>query len=68
MKLRSLERSVFMTRIATGLVGIGGVTVGLLIGAGITLTTSDTRERRRLIRDSKRAMRKAGHYFNDMFD
>ena len=57
-----------MTRFATGLVGIGGVTVGLLIGAGLTMTTTDSRERRRLVRDSKRAMRKAGHYFNDMFD
>ena len=56
-----------MNRFATGLLGIGGVTLGLLIGAGITLTT-DERDRTRLVRDSKRAMRKAGHYFNDMFD
>jgi len=56
-----------MTRLTTGLLGIGGVTVGLLIGAGLTVST-DSRERRRLIRDSKRAMRKAGHYFNEMFD
>ena len=55
-----------MARFATGL--IGGVTVGLLVGAGFTLTATDSRERRRMIRDSKRAMRKAGHYFQDIFD
>jgi len=55
-----------MTRLATGL--IGGVTIGLLVGAGFTLSATDTRERRRMIRDSKRAMRRAGHYINDMFD
>lgn len=57
-----------MTRLASGLIGIGGVTVGLLIGAGLTIGTTDSRERRRLLRDSRRAVRKAGHYFNDMFD
>jgi len=56
-----------MTRFASGLIGIGGVTVGILIGAGL-MTTTDSKERRKLVRDSKRAMRKAGHYFNDIFD
>ncbi|MCL1885121.1 MAG: hypothetical protein FWF81_15360 [Defluviitaleaceae bacterium] len=55
-----------MTRFAGGL--ISGVTVGLLIGAGFTITTTDSKERRKMIRDSKRAMRKASHYINDMFD
>lgn len=55
-----------MVRFATGL--IGGVTVGLLVGAGFTLTATDSRERRRMIRDSKRAMRKAGHYITDILD
>ncbi|MCL2225067.1 MAG: hypothetical protein FWB96_08905 [Defluviitaleaceae bacterium] len=57
-----------MTRFATGLLGIGGVTVGLLLGSALTIGTTDSRERRRMVRDSKRAMRKAGHYFNEMFD
>ncbi|MCL2357554.1 MAG: hypothetical protein FWC70_10480 [Defluviitaleaceae bacterium] len=55
-----------MSRFASGL--IGGVTVGLLVGAGFTISATDSRERRRMIRDGKRAMRSAGHYINDMFD
>lgn len=55
-----------MVRFATGV--IGGVTVGLLIGAGFTMTATDTKKRRRMLRDSKRAMRKAGHYLHDIFD
>ena len=57
-----------MSRLTTGLIGIGGVTVGLLIGAGFTISATDSRQRRRMIRDSKRAMRKAGHYINDIFE
>ena len=54
-----------MTRFAAGI--ISGVTMGLLVGAGVTMTT-DERQRRRFMRDSRRAMRKAGHYFGDMLD
>jgi len=54
-----------MTRFASGL--LGGVAVGLLLGAGVTMTT-DEKQRKRLMRDSRRAMRKAGNYFEDMFD
>ncbi|MCL1844196.1 MAG: hypothetical protein FWF79_10330 [Defluviitaleaceae bacterium] len=54
-----------MSRFTTGL--IGGVTVGLLVGAGFGLT-ADGKQRRRILRDSRRAVRKAGHYFNDMFE
>jgi hypothetical protein len=55
-----------MTRFASGL--IGGVAAGLLLGSAFTFSATDSKERRRMIRDSKRAMRKAGHYFHDMFD
>jgi hypothetical protein len=63
-----IERRIKMSRLTTGLIGIGGVTVGLLIGAGFTISAADSRQRRRMIRDSKRAMRKAGHYINDIFE
>ena len=53
-----------MTRFTSGL--LGGVAMGLLLGAGITMSTDD-KQRRRMMRDSKRAMRKAGNYFEDMF-
>ncbi|MCL1862907.1 MAG: hypothetical protein FWF78_05025 [Defluviitaleaceae bacterium] len=55
-----------MTRFAKGV--ISGVTAGLFIGASIAAATTDSKDRRRMIRDGKRAMRKAGHYFHDMFD
>jgi len=55
-----------MTRFASGL--IGGITVGLLIGAGFTISATDSKQRRKMIRESKRAMRNAGHYFNDIFE
>ena len=45
---------------------IGGLAVGMIVGAGISLST-DERHRRRVMRNSKRALRKAGHYFEDMF-
>ncbi|MCL2387304.1 MAG: hypothetical protein FWC89_07110 [Defluviitaleaceae bacterium] len=48
---------------------VSGVTVGLLIGAGVTtIAATDQRQRRRIMRDSRRAMRNAGHYFHDIFD
>jgi len=54
-----------MTRFTSGL--IGGIAMGVLVGAGLTMTT-DEKQRRRMMRDSKRALRKAGNYFEDMFD
>ena len=53
-----------MTRFTSGL--FGGIAVGLLLGAGITMST-DEKQRRRMMRDSKRALRKAGNYFEDIF-
>jgi len=52
-----------MMRFTSGL--MGGIAVGLLVGAGVVMT--DTKQRRRMVRDSKRAMRKAGHFFEDIF-
>ena len=58
-----------MTRIASAVIGGAGVAVGLLIGAGVTtIAATDSRQRRRIMRDGRRAMRKAGHYFHDIFD
>ena len=57
------ERSGTMMRFTSGL--MGGIAVGLLVGAGVVMT--DTKQRRRMVRDSKRAMRKAGHFFEDIF-
>ena len=54
-----------MTRFTSGL--ISGVTVGLIVGASL-ITATDSKQRRRMVRDSKRAMRKAGHYINDIFE
>ena len=45
---------------------IGGIAAGILLGAGLTMST-DEKHRRRMMRDSKRAIRKAGNYFEDMF-
>jgi len=50
-----------MSRFASGL--IGGIAVGLIIGAG---AMTDERDRRRIKRDSKRALRKAGHFIDDI--
>ena len=52
-----------MTNFTTGLVG--GVALGIIIGTGIALT--DSGYRHRMMRDSKRAMHKAGHAIEDMF-
>ena len=52
-----------MMRFTTGLVG--GVALGVIIGTGVALT--DVGYRRRMMRDSRRAMRKAGHMIDDMF-
>ena len=52
-----------MMRFTSGL--MGGIAVGLMIGAGVALT--DEQNRRRMKRESKRAMRKAGHFFEDIF-
>jgi hypothetical protein len=58
-----------MSRFSSAVIGGVGVTVGLLIGAGIkTVADTDSRQRRRIMRDSRRAMRKAGRYFHEMFD
>ncbi|MDR0272968.1 MAG: hypothetical protein LBI27_06590 [Clostridiales bacterium] len=54
-----------MARFATGL--LGGVTVGIIVGAGL-ITATDSKQRRRMMRDSRRAVRKAGHYISDIFE
>ncbi|MCL2840835.1 MAG: hypothetical protein FWE05_08670 [Defluviitaleaceae bacterium] len=45
---------------------IGGLAVGLIVGAGLSLS-ADNKQRHRMMRNSKRALRKAGHYFEDIF-
>jgi hypothetical protein len=50
----SLGRSDFMARFTGGL--IGGVTIGLLIGAGLTVSTTDPKARRKMMREGRRAM------------
>jgi len=50
-----------MSRFTSGL--IGGIAVGVIVGAGLM---TDEKQRRRIKRDSKRALRKAGHFFDDM--
>jgi len=52
-------------RFATGL--LSGVAVGLLASMGVIATT-DKKTRRRMMRDSKRAVRRAGHYVHDILD
>jgi hypothetical protein len=42
----------------------GGLAIGLIIGTGIALT--DSKKRNKMMRDSKRILRKAGHFFEDM--
>ena len=51
-----------MNRFTTGL--IGGLAVGLVLGIGSTMT--DDKRRRSMMRDSKRALKKAGHFFDDI--
>ncbi|MCL2048233.1 MAG: hypothetical protein FWG87_05850 [Defluviitaleaceae bacterium] len=55
-----------MTKFANGI--ISGLAVGIIIGTGLTVTATDTKQRRRMVRDTKRAARRAGHYFNEIFD
>jgi len=50
-----------MNKFTSGL--IGGIAVGLIVGAGLM---TDEKQRRRIKRDGKRAMRKAGHFFDDI--
>jgi len=45
---------------------IGGIAVGMLIAAGAAIS-SDDKSRRKIMRGSKRAFRKAGHMIEDMF-
>ena len=51
-----------MGRFASGLVS--GIAAGIAIGVGYALT--DDKYRRRMMRESKRNMRRAGHFFDDM--
>ena len=50
-----------MSRFTSGL--IGGIAVGLIVGAGMM---TDERQRRRMKRDSRRALKKAGHFIDDI--
>jgi len=50
-----------MSRFTTGL--IGGLAVGLMLGAG---AMTDEKQRRRMKRDSRRAFKKAGHFIDDI--
>ena len=50
-----------MSRFTSGL--IGGIAVGLVIGAGMM---TDEKQRRRMKRDGKRALKNAGHFIDDM--
>ena len=51
-----------MSRFTSGL--IGGLAVGLVLGVGCSMT--DEKHRRRVMRDSRRAVKKAGHFFDDI--
>lgn len=53
-----------MNRFTGGL--ISGLAFGIAIGVGYALT--DDKYRRRMAKDSRRAMRKANHFFDDMRD
>ena len=53
-----------MSRFTSGL--IGGITVGLIIGIGSSMT--DEKHRRRVVKGSRRAIKKAGHVFDDFMD
>ena len=50
-----------MSRFTSGL--IGGIAVGIMIGAGCM---TDEKQRRRMKRDGKRALKKAGHFIDDI--
>ncbi|MCL2500875.1 MAG: hypothetical protein FWE90_11170 [Defluviitaleaceae bacterium] len=53
-----------MNRFTGGLVS--GLAVGIAIGVGFAL--SDDKYRRRVTKDGRRAMRKAGHLFDEFRD
>lgn len=55
---------LIMHRFTGGLVS--GLAVGMAIGMGFALT--DDKYRRRMAKDSRRAMRRAGHLFDDFCD
>jgi len=50
-----------MSRFTSGL--IGGLAVGLMLGAS---AMTDERQRRRMKRDGRRALKKAGHFIDDI--
>jgi len=56
------ERSEDMNRFTSGL--IGGLAVGIALGIGCTMT--DEKRRRSMMRDSRRAIKKAGHFIDDI--
>ena len=51
-----------MNRFTSGL--IGGLAVGIALGIGCTMT--DEKRRRSMMRDSRRAIKKAGHFIDDI--
>jgi len=55
------ERSEDMSRFTSGL--IGGLAVGLIVGASCM---TDEKQRRRIKRDGRRALKKAGHFIDDI--
>ena len=59
--IHASERGENMNRFTSGL--IGGLAVGLIIGA---TAMTDERDRRKLMRDGKRTLRKAGHLVDDI--
>ncbi len=52
-----------MNRFSTGL--IAG---GIITAVGVSLLMSDAKSRRRVVKDGKRAMRKAGDFFGGVTD
>ncbi len=52
-----------MSRFSTGM--IAG---GIITAVGISLLASDAKSRRRVVKDSKRAMRKAGDFIGGVTD
>ena len=55
------ERSEDMSRFTSGL--LGGLAVGLVIGASCM---TNEKQRRRMKRDSQRALKKAGNFIDDI--
>ena len=51
-----------MSRFTHGL--ISGLAFGLMLGASVHMT--DEKHRRRMVRDSRRAIKKAGHFIDDI--